>query len=337
MMPCSRCQVGTFSDRGSSTCPKCASGSFNPENGSAACWACRVGTYSILGMSMCTLCSEGHYSNFRGQSSCQKCRNNSFSKVGSAAAGCTCNLGYTGLDGTTQDCVVCLAGTYKDVNGSAACSKCSEGKYQPANGSRACINCPAFSGSIAASFNVSDCTCEPGYTGPAGGNCSACASGFFKAAYGSGACRRCLSNAFSNVSASTCSICPTLVNITGNTTLLDGCPLQQPNTTLVDSTAADRAAAIKLGKDTAQLVSTVVAGAVGEAVAGAMAGGAGAGAATLIEQVQFLSIIGTVGGAQNADPGRAPFHSFFPRMHCHSSLSLSLFLSLQTNVVSLFA
>jgi len=142
---------------------------------------------------------------------------------------------------------------------------------------------------------------------------------------------------FSNVSASTCSICPTLVNITGNTTLLDGCPLQQPNTTLVDSTAADRAAAIKLGKDTAQLVSTVVAGAVGEAVAGAMAGGAGAGAATLIEQVQFLSIIGTVGGAQNADPGRAPFHSFFPRMHCHSSLSLSLFLSLQTNVVSLFA
>ena len=53
----------------------------------------------------------------------------------------------------------------------------------------------------------------------------------------------------------------------------------------VDAAALEREAAIKLGAETAALVTTVVAGAVGAAVAGAVAGGGAAGAATLIDQV----------------------------------------------------
>ena len=57
------------------------------------------------------------------------------------------------------------------------------------------------------------------------------------------------------------------------------------NFSTIDAAALERAAAIKLGKDTAALVTTVVGGVVTAAVAGAVAGGSGAGAATLIDQV----------------------------------------------------
>ena len=49
--------------------------------------------------------------------------------------------------------------------------------------------------------------------------------------------------------------------------------------------AFSRFGKLKLGKDTAALVTTVVGGVVTAAVAGAVAGGSGAGAATLIDQV----------------------------------------------------
>jgi len=62
------------------------------------------------------------------------------------------------------------------------------------------------------------------------------------------------------------------------------------NFSTIDAAALERAAAIKLGKDTAALVTTVVGGVVTAAVAGAVAGGSGAGAATLIDQVYVTCI-----------------------------------------------
>ena len=43
---------------------------------------------------------------------------------------CTCNKGYTGADG--QACTGCVAGTFKEVNGSAACSLCPGGTHSGA-------------------------------------------------------------------------------------------------------------------------------------------------------------------------------------------------------------
>ena len=57
------------------------------------------------------------------------------------------------------------------------------------------------------------------------------------------------------------------------------------NLSTIDDAVLERAAAIKLGKETAALVTAVVGGVVTGAVAGAVAGGSGAGAATLIDQV----------------------------------------------------
>jgi hypothetical protein len=45
------------------------------------------------------------------------------------------------------------------------CSACSAGKYKSVNGSAECSMCPLDSNSSAASTNLNDCKCSPGYTG----------------------------------------------------------------------------------------------------------------------------------------------------------------------------
>ena len=62
------------------------------------------------------------------------------------------------------------------------------------------------------------------------------------------------------------------------------CRVRQ-NFSTIDAAARERAAAIKLGKETAAVVTAVAGGVVGAAVAGAVAGGSGAGAVFLIDQV----------------------------------------------------
>jgi hypothetical protein len=78
-----------------------------------------------------------------------------YSGVGSGLlTNCTCNKGYTGPDG--EQCKACIAGTYKDVNGSSPCSLCNQGKYSTETGEISegtCSDCPAHTysgvGSIA--------------------------------------------------------------------------------------------------------------------------------------------------------------------------------------------
>ena len=63
-----------------------------------------------------------------------------------------CQPGYTGPDACP--CVACQAGKYKDSVGAGACA-----------------SCPANSDSEVASDDVTDCQCDAGYSGPAGGPC----------------------------------------------------------------------------------------------------------------------------------------------------------------------
>jgi hypothetical protein len=197
-------------------CEACAEGKFKPSNETEPCTQCakgkHVSTRGSTSVEVCVACRSSTYSS-ADNSACVECPLNSFSLPGSSeAAHCLCNVGYT-IDGS--NCDACVAGTYKAVNGSAACRLCSQGKYseeraQVSEGT--CSACPAHTFSIDGSGSLSLCTCNQGYTGPDGGNCSACSSGKFKNVSGSAICAMCSKGKFSTALAassdSVCSLCP---------------------------------------------------------------------------------------------------------------------------------
>ena len=101
------------------------------------------------------------------------CISNS-SSGGQGNASCTCKAGFSGTDGNI--CRACIAGKYKDVSGSGACTNCAAGKYgtsagmtscalciagkfKNATGSGACIDCAA--GKSAATAGATVCTTTP--------------------------------------------------------------------------------------------------------------------------------------------------------------------------------
>jgi hypothetical protein len=182
-------------------CAACDAGGFKDTNGSAAC----------------TLCSQGKYSTATAaivQGTCQDCPLYTYSGVGSGLlTNCTCNKGYTGPDG--EKCKACIAGTYKDVNGSSPCSLCNQGKYSTETGEiseATCSDCPAHTYSGAGSIVQENCTCNKGYTGADGVECAACDAGGFKDTNGSAACTLCsqgkYSTAIASISEASCSDCP---------------------------------------------------------------------------------------------------------------------------------
>ena len=125
--------------------------------------------------------------------------------------GCFCNLGYTGPHG--GPCEACVAGSYKDLNGTAHCSMCSPGKYSTATGQTSestCLACPDNSSSVQGSADTLSCTCNQGYSGPDGGPCKACVAGQFKGTTGSTPCTPCAAGTFTATeAATTCLACPT--------------------------------------------------------------------------------------------------------------------------------
>jgi hypothetical protein len=194
------CNAGyTGSDGG--PCVACVAGKYKPSPGSSACLACDVGKFSgaeaETNASMCVECPA-------------------FSSAISASTAvddCYCNVGYTGPHG--GPCVACDAGKYKTHNGSALCVECDAGKYssQPAQVQESgCTTCSESSHSPAGSNNVTECTCNMGYTGNDGGPCSACVAGTYKPIAGSQPCLLCATGKFSTLQAqifaSNCTDCP---------------------------------------------------------------------------------------------------------------------------------
>ena len=159
--------------------------------------ACAAGKYKqATGIDACDDCEAGKYSTATAavdQSTCQACPSYTYSGVGSGLlTNCTCNKGYTGSDGV--ECAACNAGSFKDTNGSDACTLCSAGKYSAA-GASVCSDCIAgYDSTGLFAFNVS---------------CRACAPGKYKPTNGSSTCIFCAAKFFQDKSASTvCSICP---------------------------------------------------------------------------------------------------------------------------------
>ena len=230
---CSACPAHTYSGAGSSVLTNCTCNKGYTGPDGVECEACVAGTYkTVNGTALCDLCSQGKYSTATGMSSestCSACPAHTYSGAGSSVlTNCTCNKGYTGPDGV--ECEACVAGTYKEVNGSSPCTLCSQGKYSTETGEHfesTCSACPAHTYSGAGSSVLTNCTCNKGYTGPDGATCTACITGSYKDVNGSTACTLCsrgkYSTATAGISESTCSACPAHTYSGAGSSVLTNC------------------------------------------------------------------------------------------------------------------
>ncbi len=148
------CNVG-FTGPDGGTCTACAAGKYKTATGSMTCTDCGVGTYSTAtgasAVALCTACAAGTFSATVAATvaaSCLACPISSNSPISSSAiAACTCNVGFTGPDGSA--CTACAARTYKATSGSVNCTTC------PVNSGSTCSAC----------VMTSACRCDAGYKG----------------------------------------------------------------------------------------------------------------------------------------------------------------------------
>ena len=129
-----------------------------------------------------------------------------------------------------MQCAVCIAGTYKDVNGSALCALCTQGKYSTptaAISEATCQGCPSHTSSPDGSGLLTNCTCNKGYTGPDGVTCAACIAGTYKGVNGSAPCSLCPQGKYSTETGgmleSTCSQCPAYTRSADGSSMLTNC------------------------------------------------------------------------------------------------------------------
>ena len=133
--------------------------------------------------------------------------------------------------GSLISCSACVAGTYKDAEGAAACQPC------PANSE-------SSSGSAL-------CQCSAGFTGNDGGPCSPCLAMEYKQSVGSGSCTVCPANSGiqqcqcpegfeqTDVDGETCSLCDTdKYKATVGSGSCTACPLHTSSVTSVGTDCA---------------------------------------------------------------------------------------------------
>ena len=206
---CVRCTAGTYkAANGTSNCTSCPAGTASPTEAATspdACITCAIHTYASTGASTCTACPP----------------DSSTVETGSESlSACSCNAGYAPAPNTTTlrpdgGCYACLPGTYNPERGSEACTDCAGGKYgtdTAATAESMCLDCPANTFSLNASTNLTNCSCNAGYSGAEDGvECVACIAGTYKTGVGIGTCANCGVNEYSTTVAqvvSTCTSCP---------------------------------------------------------------------------------------------------------------------------------
>ena len=193
---------------------ECKSGYFGANGGD--CTTCYAGKFKPLqGPQDCDLCPNGTYSGVFAATSdgvCASCQANSLSWAGSTVlTDCKCDSGFftENFGEPTVYCQTCGNGTYNTHLNATACSKCAAGLYSTAIGAKTgevcqkctsgfsgegyaqCDACPPHATALIASSFLTDCKCDPGYTGPDGGTCEGCAVGKFKPENGSIPCTNC--------------------------------------------------------------------------------------------------------------------------------------------------
>ena len=178
------------------------------------CQTCRSSSFTTCPHRLnrnCQNCAAGKYTQLRDEGVCNDCPANSYSPAASSAlVACTCNAGFSGMNGGT--CTQCAAGKYKNSTGSAACQNCTAGQYSPV-GSALCMNCSAGQYSSAGSINCTACRAGTYNTGS--GTCIDCAQGTYSAAIGATSCMACPGNSSAPAGSSSFSACVCNINYQG--------------------------------------------------------------------------------------------------------------------------
>ena len=195
---CTQCGQSTYQEaaRGSvcTDCPVNSEHDNLAESARSAC-ECSIGYYTGPDnddTDYCQSCLSGKYKDtVANTETCTDCPENSETDETLLSAfidgslnqqsTCVCKAGFYN-DGTDDalNCLVCVPGTFKNVQGNEACTNCAEGTYLyagHADGQVACENCPLNSNSPLGSDAQEDCTCNPGFSGADGGPCVACTAG----------------------------------------------------------------------------------------------------------------------------------------------------------------
>ena len=186
---CTACGASTFSAAGSAQCDICPINTFAPElsdeigdckclagyysqvagQDGLSCSACQAGKHKAqTGAVVCTDCPVNRYSTATAATSsatCVSCSMDAVSVAGSSdSTMCLCNLGFTGSNAAS--CAACIAGTFKDALGSAACSNCPANYYSGLTAQKSnatCTPCYDYSISLPGSDAIDDCSCSAGF------------------------------------------------------------------------------------------------------------------------------------------------------------------------------
>ena len=114
------CTSGQYYDSTSSTCARCAAGTYSPDG---ACRNCSAGSYSAFGVAWCVNCTAGRFSAVSGASACGNCTPGTYSP-GFAEIVCLICPPGTESGGGASACAVCTAGTRSSASASV-CSACA--------------------------------------------------------------------------------------------------------------------------------------------------------------------------------------------------------------------
>ena len=261
------CQDNSHWNEASQTCA-CNPGHVG--NASIWCYPCPPGSVAVN--KTCQQCAAGKFAPFYGTRTCEPCENNTFSSEDRTSChscpmnteappaspnvtSCICRAGFTTHANYTVNaglpCQPCAVGTFKTHAGNHLCDRCLSGTSAPSQHNvscfqcteahyarpdqSACVPCPHASWSGNLSSDVSNCTCNAGYTGPNGQACSACDAGFYKLTRGSENCTKCPRGTFSSMAnANNCSTCQAGTYTDGTSTCQD-CP--SDSTSPPDSTS----------------------------------------------------------------------------------------------------
>lgn len=198
---CVPCSAGEFKNwSGSGECAMCPRGKYNGATGASspsACESCPDHTTQLspppytsafecqcvagygVAQGACELCPPGSFKE-AGQYACQECPAASYYPASEAAPfvldlcrACPGNSSsLAGSYGVTQ--CNCLAGFLRRLSAdSMTCEPCSVDSYCPTQDTL--LPCPDAKSSPAMASSVAECTCDPGYHGPAGaGPCEVC-------------------------------------------------------------------------------------------------------------------------------------------------------------------
>ena len=232
---CSQCNAGTYKiAAGDDACTWCVAGKYSSNFRAiteAACLNCAVGTSSSLvgavSSASCQQCESGKYSAVPASEICANCVAGKHSSEVGASSEATCSScvrgKYSSNPGATSHttCVDCMAGKYLPFPASMTesdCKECDAGTFSPRVGAAeevTCQACPPGSTAMESSDAITDCRCEPGFSGSDGGPCLQCAAGTYKAGSGPAVCDACLPNSNAPLGSTTSTACTCNAGCTG--------------------------------------------------------------------------------------------------------------------------